>query len=173
MSIEFHCPMCRKLIRAPATAGGKRGKCPYCKESVYVPMPPEEREEIPLAPLDPNEEAREHQLLDEARRLTTALDKEEPAKYDTGGEVPDTGSGVVLPRDFDVDVPESVNDFLAAMAASDMGRADVATRQLKKHAAEAKEHVRQLIAEESPSADLGNIPLPVYKGFLRSLLELL
>lgn len=49
MSIEFHCDHCARLIRAPEKAAGRRGVCPFCKQSVYVPTPPEEIEEIPLA----------------------------------------------------------------------------------------------------------------------------
>ena len=39
MSIEIHCDHCGKLIKAPDDAGGQRGKCPYCHQSVYVPAP--------------------------------------------------------------------------------------------------------------------------------------
>lgn len=172
MSIEFHCSKCGKLIRAPDTTGGKRGKCPYCKQSVYIPMPREELEEIPLAPIDEADEARERRLQEEARRLATAINKEEPGKYDTG-DVLSTEGSVPLPRDFEVDVPTLVNDFLSAMAASDMGRADTAARELKKHVAQAKDHVQRLMEDQTPPIELGNIPAPVYKGFLRSLLELL
>ena len=58
MSIQLHCPRCGKLIKAPDNAGGKHGKCPYCKESVYVPMPADEVEEIGLAPVDEEAERR-------------------------------------------------------------------------------------------------------------------
>ena len=78
-----------------------------------------------------------------------------------------------LPRDFDVDVPELVNDYLSAMATSDMGRADTAARHLRKQAAQAKAHVERLIADKLPPPDLGSVPAPVYTGLLRALLELL
>ena len=174
MPNEFHCPKCGRLIRAPASAGGKRGKCPYCKQSVYIPSLSEDVEAIPLAPVDEASEDRERALEDEARRFATAISQEEPGKYDTGEPPPPSGeSAMPLPRDFDVDVPELVNDYLSAMAASDMGRADTAARQLRKQAAQAKAHVERLIADKLPPPDLGSVPAPVYKGFLRSLLELL
>ena len=174
MSIEFHCSKCSKLVRAPRSAGGKRGKCPYCKESVYIPTPPEEIEDIPLASISEADLARERRLQDEARQLTAAIDREDSGKYDTG-EPPTVGgdSAVALPRDFDADVPTLVNEYLSAMVESDMGRADVATRQLKKHSAQAKVHVQRLMADETSPSDLGNVPTAVYKGFLRSLLDLL
>ena len=173
MPNEFHCPKCGKLIRAPASVGGKRGKCPYCKQSVYIPTPPEDIEAIPLAPVDDASEVRERALEEEARRLAATINQEEPGKYDTGEPPPSAESAMPLPRDFDVDIPELVNDYLSAMAASDMGRADTAARQLRKHAAPAKAHVERLIADELPPPVLSNVPAPVYKGFLRSLLELL
>ena len=66
MSIELHCPQCQKLIRAPDGAGGKRGKCPFCGSMVYIPTPPDEGEEIGLAPIDPDEERRAEELRKEA-----------------------------------------------------------------------------------------------------------
>ena len=59
MSIEVHCPKCGKVIRAPDDAGGKHGRCPSCKESVYVPLPPADEGEIKLAPLDEEEDSNE------------------------------------------------------------------------------------------------------------------
>jgi len=74
MSIELHCPECQKLIRAPDSAGGKRGKCPYCKRTVYIPSPPDETEEIALAPLDDEEVKREAALRKEAIQYAAAVD---------------------------------------------------------------------------------------------------
>lgn len=172
MGIEFHCSKCGKLIRAPGKAGGQRGKCPYCKESVYIPTPLEEIEEIPLAPIDKADEDREQRLQEETRRLTTAINREEPGKYDTGEPSSAEGS-VPLPRELGPSVPELVNEYLSAMAESNMDRANAAARQLKKQTAQAKEHVQRLMVDEMPPVDLSSVPIPVYKGFLRSLLELL
>ncbi len=35
--IEFFCKGCRKLVRTPATAAGKKGKCPHCDAVVRIP----------------------------------------------------------------------------------------------------------------------------------------
>jgi phage FluMu protein Com len=171
MGIEFHCSKCGKLIRARGTSGGRHGKCPYCKESVYIPTPPEDIEEIPVAPLDTEEEERDRRLREEALRYVTALDKEETPKYDTGEPMIGGDSAVALPRDFEVDIPELVNEFLSAMTASDMDRADTAVRQLRTHPAAAKSRVQELMVDELPPADLSAIPVGVYKGFLRELLK--
>ncbi|MCP4590381.1 MAG: hypothetical protein GY842_06540 [bacterium] len=173
MSIEFDCPKCGKQIRAPESAGGKRGKCPYCKNSAYIPSPPDEGEEIGLAPLDEDAEARDRRLRQEARDLASALNREEPGKYDTGDPTPSAGDSVLaLPQDFESDLATQVNDYLQAMTGSDMGAADQATRQLKKQGAQAKKYVQRLMQDGVPPANLG-VPAPVFKGFLRSLLEML
>ena len=39
MSITFQCEHCHKEIQAPDESGGKRGKCPFCQQSTYVPSP--------------------------------------------------------------------------------------------------------------------------------------
>jgi len=175
MGVEFHCSKCGKLIRARGTTGGKRGKCPYCKQSVYIPTPPEEIEEIPLAPIDKADEARERRLEDEARQLATALDREEGGKYDAAespGDAPIGGDGAMaLPRDFEVDVPALVNDYLSAMANSDMVRAETLGRLLKDNAEQAGIYVQRLVVDELPPAELSRIPAAVYKGFLRELVK--
>ncbi len=73
MSIELHCPKCAKLIRAPDNAGGKRGKCPYCKESIYIPLRPDEAEEIGIAPIDEEEERRVKELRRESIGYVAAV----------------------------------------------------------------------------------------------------
>lgn len=172
MPIEFHCPRCNKLIRAPDDAGGRHGKCPYCKESVYIPTPPEEIEEIPLAPISREAEEEERRLLEETRRLTAALDREEPPKYDTAEPASAAaGSALPLPREEEADIPDLVVDYLLAMAGSEIGRADGAVRQLRRHAPQARTHLKRLLAGKLPPPDLGTVPDAVYKGFLRTLLE--
>ena len=56
MGISFHCEYCGKKIEAPDTAGGKWGKCPACRNKVYVPAnnPPDDM--LRLAPIDTEEE---------------------------------------------------------------------------------------------------------------------
>jgi phage FluMu protein Com len=54
MSITFRCEHCHKEVKAPDAAGGKRGKCPYCHQSTYIPSPVSEEDILPLA--EPTEE---------------------------------------------------------------------------------------------------------------------
>ncbi|MFH1369898.1 MAG: hypothetical protein ABII09_01220 [Planctomycetota bacterium] len=37
MSIRIICEKCGKPVKAPDSAAGKRGKCPFCKNSVQIP----------------------------------------------------------------------------------------------------------------------------------------
>ena len=72
MTIRFHCEHCRRTVEAPDSAGGRRGKCPYCEGSNYIPTPGDE-EEIALTPLDESTERLRRQevrdLLDAERDL--------------------------------------------------------------------------------------------------------
>ena len=63
MSISFNCEKCGKKIVAPDEAGGRRGRCPYCQASNYIPSPIKDDEIYDLAPEDADEEARRPGLL--------------------------------------------------------------------------------------------------------------
>jgi hypothetical protein len=69
MPITFQCSACQKEIKAPDTAGGKRGKCPFCGHNCYIPAPVSEADLVPLAPIDEAEEARQER---ETRELLAA-----------------------------------------------------------------------------------------------------
>jgi hypothetical protein len=74
MPISFHCESCKLKIKAPDTAGGKWGNCPYCKHRCYVPMPKaEDEEELRLAPIDENEESKLGMLQAQTHVLTRQL----------------------------------------------------------------------------------------------------
>jgi len=67
MVIKFHCENCGHKVQAPDEHGGKRGKCPFCDQSIYIPSAPQENSEIPLAPLsDEDEQTRESERRDAA-----------------------------------------------------------------------------------------------------------
>ncbi|MBC8372849.1 MAG: hypothetical protein H8E53_04585, partial [Planctomycetes bacterium] len=65
MTLTFKCEHCHKKVSAPDSVGGKRGKCPFCKESTYTPMPVSDDEILDLAPLDDEEELSRHKLESE------------------------------------------------------------------------------------------------------------
>ena len=170
MPIEFHCTKCERLIRAPDDAGGKRGKCPHCKESVYIPTPPDPTDEIGVAPLDDDLIKSERKLRQESIRYSAALDHEQGEGYDTA-EPPAAEGGVPMSRVTSVDIGETVREYLMAMKASDMSTADDAARRLKSRAAQAKAEVQRMLVDQMLPPDMEDIPPPVYKGFLRTLLS--
>ena len=161
MGIELHCPQCQKLIRAPDNVGGKRGKCPYCGASVYVPTPPDESEEIGLAPIDEQEERRAQKLRRESVQYTSAVDH----ATDAGDVGPEAAE---IPGDV-VDVSDDVEAFIIAMRDSKLDEADAATKRLKRSSARARDYIQGLLADEIPPA-FENVPHPVVQGFLKTLL---
>jgi hypothetical protein len=167
MSIELHCPKCQKLIRAPDNAGGRRGKCPYCKNSVYIPMPPDEVGEIPLAPIDAEEERRAEELRRESIEYVAEVDHATGPAGDADEPGPPPGDGE-FDDDF-VDVPAAVEAFIWAMSDSKLDEAEEAATILKKLRTEASDYVQGLLVDELPPA-YGDVPPPVVKGFLKTLL---
>jgi hypothetical protein len=168
MSIELHCPQCRKLIRAPDDAGGKRGKCPYCGDSVYIPMPPDESDDIHLAPVDEDSERREEELRREAIKYVASVDK----ATDLGPDPGDEGPSPPVPRTAGqlVDLGDEVEAFIIAMRDSKLAEADKVVARLKKMGDRARDYVEGLVIDQMP-LEVEDVPEPVVQGFLRTLLS--
>ena len=79
MSITFRCEHCRREVKAPDEAGGKRGKCPYCDHSSYIPSVLPDDDEIPLVPLDEQEERQRK------KEVLSRLEVEQDLIRETGG----------------------------------------------------------------------------------------
>lgn len=167
MSIELHCPQCQKLIRAPENAGGRRGKCPYCGNSVYIPMPPSEEDVIPIAPVDEEEERRTEEERRRSIRYAAMVDHAtegggagvadaEPTFDDSPGEV--------------VDLAAEVETYVLAMRDSKLDAAEAAVSRMRRVGARARDFVEGLFLDEMPP-EYENVPAPVVKGFLKRLLD--
>lgn len=167
MSIELHCPQCGKLIRAPEDAGGKKGKCPYCKRSLYVPLPPDELDAIPIAPVDPDEEAREAELRREATSYAAAITK--ATDSDPAESARSTGAASAGYAET-VDVTTEVVAFVTAMRDSQLDDADRIVEKLKKTGTRARDHVQALLVDEMPLG-VDDVPQPLARGFLQTLLD--
>ncbi len=169
MSIELHCPHCGKLIRAPDEAGGKRGKCPYCGNSAYIPTPAaDDSGEIGLAPIDEEDERHEEELRRESIAYTTALDKEavvdadDESAGDAGARQPEIPGEVI-------DVAGEVEHFILAMRDSKLDEAERAVAALKETGTRATDYIQGLMVDEMPP-QIENVPPPLMKGFLKTLL---
>ena len=171
MSIELHCPRCGRLIRAPDDAGGKRGKCPYCKGGVYVPTPAGEDDDIPMAPIDPDEEQRLARLRRETAAYAASLDKATEAPPDRGAVAParPPAAGPPPPSGEVVNISEEVESFIRAMRDSKLDDADRVVEQLKKAGPRARDYVEGLILDQMPPK-IENVPPPLMQGFLKTLL---
>ena len=175
MSIEIHCPACNKLIRAPDNAGGRRGKCPYCAASVYIPMPEDQAEEIPLAPVDETAEQRRERLRRESIAYAADVDHERRAKYDTAAgkadakkQMPARGAADLDAEE--VDVPDQVRAFVIAMRDSKLDEAGAIARRLKLRASQSREYVQGLMLDQM-GLPIEGAPPALVNGFLKSLLE--
>lgn len=173
MSIEFNCPSCEKSIRAPDTAGGRYGKCPFCEVKVYIPSAPTDEGEIGLAPVDEDEERRERELIRESVRYAAAFDKESDKlpPEGAGGRASAGPRREAEPAPGEViEVGDEVEAFVVAMRDSKLQDAERVLNRLKKAGARAKDYVEGLMLDPTPPP-IGNVPKPLLHGFLKSLLS--
>ncbi|MCH7700064.1 MAG: hypothetical protein IID37_00115 [Planctomycetes bacterium] len=170
MPIKFHCSHCGKMVKAPDEAGGKRGRCPSCKESVYVPLPPDEDEAIPLAPIDDQQEKADARARAESSRAAAALDHEDriPPEGAMPSRTPETAAAIPTVEAI-ADVGKLIERFVQAMSDSKLDHADRIANQLRTDRRRTKAAVQQLMLDEIPPASLGDIPPPLVKGFLKNL----
>ena len=168
MSIELHCTKCNKLIRAPDDAGGKHGKCPYCSESVYIPMPEDGDGMIGLAPIDEDDERRAADLHREAAQYAANLGHETDTP--DGPDEPPGSSAAPQSTGGPVDLDVEIETFITAMRDSKLDEAEHAAERLKQTGGRAYRYVEGLIAEEMPP-QIVDVPPPLAKGFLKTLLS--
>jgi phage FluMu protein Com len=181
MPIEIHCVHCNKLVRAPDNAAGRRGKCPYCHNEVYVPTPPEEIEELDLAPEDDDWRKRKRALDEEAKAIGDALRHEKEVPEDGapgGGEQLDD-----IPLAGDASAPAGgstssrqgveglVIEFLVAMKNSQLDKAEEVAGQLKGQSAATQAFVQQLSMDPMPPPEVGDLAPGVMKGLLKDLVS--
>ena len=168
MSIELHCPKCGKLIRAPDNAGGKHGRCPYCKESVYVPLPPAEEEEIKLAPVDEDDERRIEELRRESTQYIATVGHEVDDVPDVGASSAAGPAPVPIPGEV-VDLGAEVEAYLIAMRDSQLDEAEEVVMRLAQSGTRARDYVEGMMVDEMP-LQIDNLPAPLANGFLKTLL---
>lgn len=169
MSIELHCPKCGKLIRAPDNAGGKHGRCPYCKESVYVPLPPAQEDEIGLAPVDNEEERRLEELRRESTQYIATVGHETEDVPDVGDPPPSGPAPVPIPGEV-VDLGAEVEAYLVAMRDSKLDEAEEVVGRLAQAGTQARDYVEGMMVDEMP-LQIENLPTPLANGFLKTLLS--
>jgi len=162
MSISFRCEHCGKKVEAPDSAGGKRGRCPYCKQSCYVPSPVSEDEILELAP---EEEDRSDGAEEEkVRQHEWAL------RAEMGGEA------APIPLDHKEDLKSEdlhhlVVNYCLDMADSKLDRAKLHLAELKKVRHTAREAVDDFLTGKVLEPALDTVPPKLLQGFLNQLRE--
>ena len=165
MTIELHCPVCQKLIKAPDNAGGRQGTCPYCKNRVYIPMPAQEDDgEIGIAPLDEDDLRREEELLEESAAALADLSRHQGSADDASASATPGAAGS------DVPIPDQVARYVMAMSESRLDEAKLLMRDLRRVRHSAIDYVNQRLVDEMPDP-IAAVPEPLAKGFLKNLLS--
>ena len=170
--IRVTCEHCNHVIKAPLKATGRRGKCPHCHNSVYIPTPESELDAIPLEPDDKEMRAAAHRLeKNEDVALAAAIDRETK-------EAPEP---TVAPRQKDpappksalnaTDINELIIRYLLAMQVSELERAAALTAELKGAARQAKSKIQQMMVDSMRPEAVRSMADGLYQGFLRKLLE--
>ncbi len=167
MSIEFHCNHCGKLVRAPDDAGGKRGKCPACHQSVYIPMPADQVEPLEIAPVDEAEERERDRLLKESQDLQRRLLEEREIPKGMAAAAPPSPGGQVIPPQLDMET--LLIEYAEAMAAGDLEQAEQLASDICTDMNAAEEVMQRLLLDELPPQRLAKIPRPVLVGFFKQL----
>jgi len=163
MTITFRCEHCRRDVKAPQQAAGKRGKCPFCGQSSYIPAPIEVDDLPDLAPIDEEEERREKESVRALRQ------QEHDLIAETGGDAP-----VPLDQREDLvaeDLHHFVVNYCLDMFNGKLGRAGSHAQKLKEFGQTGADALKDFQAGKAAEPALGDIPEPVLQGFLKQLAE--
>jgi phage FluMu protein Com len=166
MSITFHCEHCGKKIEAPDNAGGKWGKCPGCKNKVFVPSPSEQTDELRLAPLDTDDERKQKELIAETVRLRQDILSETA--------VPEEG---VQPKQAaarpgalsDAELTTLIIAYLRQMADGDLEEAERTAKSIIPEGPRALKILERIALSEIPEPELSDIPQQVLSGMIKNL----
>ncbi len=161
MTIEFRCEHCGKKVSAPDEAGGKRGKCPYCRGSNFIPAPVDESDLPNVVEPDESEVRRERQQREELRQQERALIEE------LGG-----GESVPLEQRDDVspeDLYHIIVNYCLDIMNSNLERARVHVEKLNTFPGMARQAVDDVLAGKAADPALDVISEKLREGFLKQL----
>ena len=129
---------------------------------MYIPLPPEQRQEIPVAPADDDENARAEQLKEDQAFLGQLAQEQ---------AVPADGGAPAAPA-APSDIMETLAvGFVLSSAQGQMERAERFAAQLARGGQHAQEIVDRMMLEQIPHDDLKDVPAPVVNGYLKQLRE--
>jgi phage FluMu protein Com len=167
MAITFRCEHCGMKVEAPDSAGGKRGKCPYCKQSNYIPSPVSDQDVLELAGEDEQEEKRRREE-EQARR---AHERDLVAEMDRDDSAP-----IPLDHRPDLkaeDVHHLVVNYCLDLANRQLPRAETHLKEMRKVKRTATEAVNDFLTGKVSEPALKSIPPKLLEAFLHKLQDLL
>ncbi len=167
MAIEFHCDHCGRLVRTSNDNAGKRGKCPHCHLSVYIPTPSEDLEPLRLAPVDEAEQRARERALEESRAVARKLreEREAPPPEAPKAPAPEPIGDVRLHTDID----ELITEYALCMADGRLSEAEDLAVQIRMDMRRADEYIQRVTMDELPPPRLAQIPRALLLGFLKNL----
>jgi len=172
MAIKFRCEHCGKQVSAPEEAGGKRGKCPYCRQRCYVPLPKDQVEEIPLAPIDPDEERRRKQLAAELAKAQSRLLDDKEAPLETSEPLESTEAALPFNEDTAADqlsVEDLVQQYMIHMVRGELTAAEELAKNIQSRGPSALETIDNIAMGQIVHPELISVPPNVISGFFRQL----
>ena len=161
MAIMFHCDYCGKKIEAQDSASGKWGKCPSCHNRIYVPNLNID-DDLKLAPMDEEEEAKKKQLMAETYRLNQDILQERDTPNE-GGSI-----GMPAPKISDKELTKNIIVYLRQMADGDLGQANETIRVITPYR-QAKKILDKIALSEIPEPELADVAPQVLAGLIRTL----
>lgn len=159
MTITFRCGHCGKKVEAPDAAGGKRGKCPYCKQSNYIPAPVSEDDIIPLAPEDDEAGAEDEAVRRQEQALIAELGARDQPQVPLEDRQDITAE----------DLQHYVVNYCLDMSTSKLERARTHLAELKKVRPLARQAVDAFLKGDVLEPALDTIPPKLLQGFLSNL----
>ena len=165
MSITFHCEHCGKKIEAPDAAGGKWGKCPGCKNKVYVPSQQVE-DELKLAPLDTDEERKQKEMLAEAARLREDILRETNVPEDgVVKKEPAAKPGTLS----DAELNTIIIAYLRQIADGELEESERTVQSIISQGGKSVRILERIALSEIRQPELEDIPQQVFSGLIKNL----
>ena len=170
MSITFHCDHCGKKIEAPDTAGGKWGKCPGCKNRVYVPSNAPAEDELKLAPLDNEDEKKHKDFMKEEYSLRQEILKETEVPDEKTKPKPAAAAAAQKAAKLsEAELTTSVIAYLRQMADGDLEEAEKTAKTILPEGAKAVKILERIALSEIPEPEIADIPQQVLSGMIKNL----
>lgn len=171
MAIEFHCDHCGKMVRTGDEHAGKRGKCPHCQNSVYIPMPSDQIEPLALSPVDETDERHRQELLDETRDLVQRIRSDKDTLPPESAAAPPRPAPMGDARLTAANMESLVIQYAICMAKGKLSEAEELAGDIRTNLKAADEVIQRLTLDEVPPPQLADIPRPVLVRFFKDLRE--